>query len=114
MVRMLFTMKIFFSVLFLSVVWLLPTKTDVQEPVLAESIFANTLERILASSCLRKKNFGVKIHSLERDETLYSVHSERLFSPASNIKLLTTAMALKRMGPDYRFKTQLCIIWFLL
>ena len=54
-----------------------------------------------------KKNFGIKIHSLERNKTLYSVHSDRLFAPASNVKLLTTAMALKRLGPDYRFKTGL-------
>ena len=91
----------------ISVVWLCPANVSAQESGLAESNFSNVIDGILAHPCLRKQNFGVKIHSLERGETLYSVQSDHLFAPASNIKLLTTAMALKRMRPDYRFKTRL-------
>ena len=99
--------RIFFTIIVLSVVWLLPTKTAAQGPILAESNFANAVDDILDNSCLRKQNFGIKIHSLEKNKTLYSVRSDRLFAPASNIKLLTTALALKLLGPDYRFKTVL-------
>ena len=36
----------------------------------------------------------------------YSYHSEDLFTPASNTKLLTAATALDVLGPDYRFRTE--------
>ncbi|MBJ78567.1 MAG: D-alanyl-D-alanine carboxypeptidase/D-alanyl-D-alanine-endopeptidase [Nitrospinae bacterium] len=98
--------RIFLAVLLL-VVSLFPAMAPAQEPGLAESYFANVMDGILAHSCLRKQNFGVNIYSLDQDETLYSFQGDRLFAPASNMKLLTTATALKRMGPDYRFKTRL-------
>ncbi len=100
-------MKIIFTIAFLFVICLFPEKIHAQKPESAESVFVKTVEAILGNSCLRKKNFGIKIHSLERNKTLYSVYSDRLFAPASNVKLLTTAIALKRLGPDYRFKTGL-------
>ncbi len=100
-------MKIIFTIAFIAVIWLLPEKGNAQKTESPEAVFSKTIEAILVNSCLRKQNFGIKIHSLERDKTLYSIHSDRLFSPASNVKLLTTAMALKRLGPDYRFKTSL-------
>ena len=100
-------MKIIFTITFLSIIWLFPERIHAQKPESAESVFVKTVETILGNSCLRKQNFGVKIHSLERNKTLYSVNSHRLFAPASNVKLLTTAMALKRLRPEYRFKTGL-------
>ncbi|MEO1070602.1 MAG: D-alanyl-D-alanine carboxypeptidase/D-alanyl-D-alanine-endopeptidase, partial [Cyanobacteria bacterium J06638_6] len=36
---------------------------------------------------------------------IYSRNGDRLFTPASNTKLLTTAAALHRLGPDYRIRT---------
>ena len=100
-------MKIIFTITFLSIIWLFPERIHAQKPESVESIFVKTVETILGNSCLRKQNFGIKIHSLERNKTLYSVNSNRLFAPASNVKLLTTAMALKRLRPEYRFKTGL-------
>ena len=100
-------MKIIFTITFLSIIWLFPERIHAQKPESAESVFVKSVETILGNSCLRKQNFGIKIHSLQRNKTLYSVNSNRLFAPASNVKLLTTAMALKRLRPEYRFKTGL-------
>ena len=107
MISILFKTKRSFTTILIVVVWLFPANVPAQESGLAESNFANSIDSILTHPCLRKKNFGAKVHSLERDKTLYSIRSDHLFTPASNMKLLTTAMALKRMGPDYRFKTHL-------
>ena len=51
--------------------------------------------------------WGVKIVSLDSGKTLYEQNAGKLFSPASNSKLYTMAMALNRLGPDYRIKTSL-------
>jgi D-alanyl-D-alanine carboxypeptidase/D-alanyl-D-alanine-endopeptidase (penicillin-binding protein 4) len=40
-------------------------------------------------------------------ETLYALNDEKYFVPASNMKLFTTALALSKLGIDYRFQTTL-------
>src|SRR5438105_1702573 len=51
--------------------------------------------------------WGLKIASLDTGKTLFEHNSQKLFSPASNSKLYTVALALDRLGPDYRIKTSL-------
>jgi serine-type D-Ala-D-Ala carboxypeptidase/endopeptidase (penicillin-binding protein 4) len=51
--------------------------------------------------------WSVAVHSLKRGETLYSSNAFRLQVPASNQKLLTTAVAAERLGWDYRYTTRL-------
>jgi serine-type D-Ala-D-Ala carboxypeptidase/endopeptidase (penicillin-binding protein 4) len=69
--------------------------------------FRKSVNNLLSSTCLRKNNYGVKIYSLDRGETLYEIRSKRLFIPASNAKILTTATALKYLGSNYRFATRI-------
>ncbi len=69
--------------------------------------FRKSVKKILSNSCLRKNNYGVKIYSLDRGETLYEIRSDKLFIPASNAKVITTAVALKNLGSNYRYPTQI-------
>jgi serine-type D-Ala-D-Ala carboxypeptidase/endopeptidase (penicillin-binding protein 4) len=50
---------------------------------------------------------GVEVLSLETKKILFKHNNDSLFMPASNMKVLTTALALVRLGPDYRFTTRL-------
>lgn len=49
--------------------------------------------------------WGVAVVSLRDGRTLYERDAERLFLPASNMKLYTTAAALDLLGADYRWRT---------
>lgn len=71
------------------------------------SLFQKEVKKFLSSSCLRKKDYGIKIYSLDRGESLYELRADKLFIPASNLKILTTAVALQILGPNYRFPTEL-------
>jgi D-alanyl-D-alanine carboxypeptidase/D-alanyl-D-alanine-endopeptidase (penicillin-binding protein 4) len=59
-----------------------------------------------ASPVARTSFWGVRIVSLEQDRVVFERNADRLFLPASNAKLFTTALALVRLGPDYRFQTR--------
>jgi D-alanyl-D-alanine carboxypeptidase/D-alanyl-D-alanine-endopeptidase (penicillin-binding protein 4) len=50
-------------------------------------------------------NLGVLIVNPETGDTLYSRNAHKLFMPASNQKILTSAVALTQLGPDYRYHT---------
>ena len=51
-------------------------------------------------------HWGVMIKSLDTDEVWYEHNKDRLFMPASNNKIASTAAALNVLGPDFRFETQ--------
>ncbi len=65
------------------------------------------IDAILADSSLAQTRVGIQVVSLRTGRVLYDRDSNLLFNPASNMKLLTTATALSRLGPDFRFKTEL-------
>lgn len=52
-------------------------------------------------------NLGAVVVDLTSGKTLYKRNAERLYIPASNMKLFSEAAALMALGPDYRFKNQL-------
>jgi D-alanyl-D-alanine carboxypeptidase/D-alanyl-D-alanine-endopeptidase (penicillin-binding protein 4) len=50
-------------------------------------------------------HWGILIVDPERGDTLYSRNAGKLFMPASNMKILTSATALTQLGADYRYRT---------
>jgi D-alanyl-D-alanine carboxypeptidase/D-alanyl-D-alanine-endopeptidase (penicillin-binding protein 4) len=51
--------------------------------------------------------FGVVIKSLKTGEILYKRNPDKLFVPASNIKLITAASALYNLGANYVYATEI-------
>ncbi len=70
---------------------------------------AGLIDELLARPAARRALWGVLVHDLETGETVYERNKDRLFIPASNVKLFSTALALRRLGADYRFATVLAI-----
>jgi serine-type D-Ala-D-Ala carboxypeptidase/endopeptidase (penicillin-binding protein 4) len=50
-------------------------------------------------------NIGLLIVDPKAGDTLYSRNAGKLFMPASNQKIITSAVALAQLGPDYRYHT---------
>src|SRR5437870_4402692 len=69
--------------------------------------FASRAEALLGTGPTGKGEWGLLIADAGTGGTLYQQNADRYFVPASNMKLFTTALALARLGPDYRFHTTL-------
>lgn len=65
------------------------------------------LSQILATYDRKDMRRGVLVVSLDRGDTLFAESPDSALAPASNLKLLTTAAALRILGPDFRFRTYL-------
>ena len=48
---------------------------------------------------------GIRVESLETGKLIYEQNSEKLMKPASNGKMYTGALALDRLGPDFKIRT---------
>jgi D-alanyl-D-alanine carboxypeptidase/D-alanyl-D-alanine-endopeptidase (penicillin-binding protein 4) len=53
----------------------------------------------------RGGDWGVIVVSVTRGDTLYSEQPDLLLKPASTMKLMTTAVALEKLGPEHTFET---------
>jgi D-alanyl-D-alanine carboxypeptidase/D-alanyl-D-alanine-endopeptidase (penicillin-binding protein 4) len=66
---------------------------------------AAEVDGALADPAFARASWGVVIQSLDNGQVLYRRNAERLFLPASNLKILTAAAALARLGADFRYRT---------
>jgi serine-type D-Ala-D-Ala carboxypeptidase/endopeptidase (penicillin-binding protein 4) len=71
----------------------------------SHSSLKKQIETIVAQPDLARGFWGIEIVSAKTGKVLYSLNANKLFTPASNTKLFTTAAALALIGPDYKFRT---------
>jgi len=64
------------------------------------------LRQILDSPELREALAGVHVRDMKTGRTLFDHNAKRLFNPASNMKILTSAAALWSLGANYKFRTE--------
>ena len=82
-------------------------------PALAESGEANpaalkkAIDQILDQPAFASAFWAAEIRSLETGRVLYERNARKNMTPASTMKLVTTAAALDAFGPDYRIRTTL-------
>lgn len=65
----------------------------------------SAIDSATASPEFANMHWGILIVDPARGDTLYSRNAGKLFMPASNQKLLTGAVALAQLGPDFRYAT---------
>jgi D-alanyl-D-alanine carboxypeptidase/D-alanyl-D-alanine-endopeptidase (penicillin-binding protein 4) len=69
--------------------------------------FTKRVDTLLGSAPASKGEWGLLVADAETGETLYEQNAAKYFVPASNMKLFTTALALDKLGPEFRFHTTL-------
>jgi len=64
------------------------------------------LRTIVGAAPLAGARTGILVADVESGQVLFAKDADALLNPASNVKLVTTAAALARLGPDYVFGTE--------
>jgi D-alanyl-D-alanine carboxypeptidase/D-alanyl-D-alanine-endopeptidase (penicillin-binding protein 4) len=77
---------------------------EVRKPARAVTL-AQRIETILRRPEARRGHWGIEVVRLKDGKVLYTRNAEQLFLPASNMKMFTTAAAVEKLGPDFRFRT---------
>lgn len=65
------------------------------------------IDMLLSTKEARSARWGIQAFSLKTGRLAYQRNQDEHFTPASNTKLFSTALALARLGPDYRFTTRI-------
>ncbi len=85
-----------------------PTAKKSAKPAWTATVGSDALASAVASalgSHTRGGTWGAIIVSLTKGDTLFSQNPDAMLQPASTLKMYTSAVALDRFGPDFRFKT---------
>jgi len=69
--------------------------------------FRVRVESALAEVHAQKAYWGMVVADRDTGETLYELNADRFFTPASNVKIFTTAFTLATLGSEFRFTTTL-------
>jgi D-alanyl-D-alanine carboxypeptidase/D-alanyl-D-alanine-endopeptidase (penicillin-binding protein 4) len=69
---------------------------------------AESINDILKSSATARRGlWGIHIVNLTTGQAVFGYQQDRFFVPASTAKLFSSALALERLGPGYRFTTSI-------
>jgi len=73
----------------------------------AKANLAKRVNAIISQPSQKKVRFSIHIVKADSGRTVYSHNATEPLVPASNMKIITSAAALKFLGPDYRYKTKI-------
>jgi serine-type D-Ala-D-Ala carboxypeptidase/endopeptidase (penicillin-binding protein 4) len=74
-------------------------------PAICASQLPTAINEIVDRPQLRRYRWGIVVQGLGGKNQLYNRDGDRLFMPASNVKLITTAVALRQLGAAKRLRT---------
>jgi serine-type D-Ala-D-Ala carboxypeptidase/endopeptidase (penicillin-binding protein 4) len=76
-------------------------------PVAAQAVnrWSERIEQVINGPDYKQAHWGILVVDNQTGETVYSHNADRLFVPASVVKIFSVAAALALLGVDYRFET---------
>ena len=101
------TMKIFLTLVLILFVGGCSSRETVKEPATSMEYLRAAIAQKFDDPEFENAHWGVMIRSLKTGETVYARNENKMFMPASNMKLFTSASAAVALGPDYRYTTRL-------
>jgi len=72
----------------------------------AKANLTKRVNAIISQPSLKNVQFSIHIVKADSGRTVYSHNSKEALVPASNMKIITSAAALKFLGADYEYKTK--------
>jgi len=73
---------------------------------IARADLAGQIDCIIRESIQKRVHFSIHIIEADSGRTIYENDARELMIPASNMKIITSAAALKYLGADYVYKTK--------
>ena len=91
-----------------SLIWLVfvsPAFAGNKNKAQSDRKLPHDIEAILNDPESARGFWGIYAVSLKSNQPIFALNEDKLFTPASNAKLFTTAAVFGLIGPNYRFKT---------
>jgi len=82
-----------------------PVNPPTLAPPSARAMFRASVDSMVADAQWKNAHWGILIVDPERGDTLYAHNADKLFMPASNQKIVTGAVGLAQLGPDFQWRT---------
>jgi D-alanyl-D-alanine carboxypeptidase/D-alanyl-D-alanine-endopeptidase (penicillin-binding protein 4) len=82
-----------------------PPATRTENRAATDSELARRINSLIGESDFASARWGISVISMADGTTLYQRDADKLFTPASNMKVYTTGVALDLLGADYRWRT---------
>lgn len=77
---------------------------------LSRADLAKTIDGIISQSSEKDVKFSIQIVRADSGQVVYGHNADTPMIPASNMKIVTTAAALKYLGPEFEYKTRIGLI----
>ncbi len=74
-------------------------------PLASNAALQRFVDSLVAQPQFSSAHWGILVVAPDRREPLASVNADKLVMPASNMKLVTAAVALAQLGADFRWRT---------
>lgn len=95
-------MRLFFAILLLFAL---------SSPAYAQKVDTSTVDaamkKVLSFEHLQKSKVGIYAIDVKTGDVIYTLNEDESFNPASNMKIVTAAVALETLGPEHIFVTRL-------
>ncbi|MHC4665113.1 MAG: D-alanyl-D-alanine carboxypeptidase/D-alanyl-D-alanine endopeptidase [Planctomycetota bacterium] len=72
----------------------------------APADLAKQIDKIITQPSQKNVEFSIHILKPDGNKTVYTHNANLALVPASNMKIIVTAAALRYLGPDYQYKTE--------
>ncbi len=83
------------------------TSKNLPKGEVAIDALENDIRYIIKNTRLKMKDLAIEVYSLWKDEYILAINKDKMLTPASNLKIITSSAALFYLKPEYSFKTEI-------